>query len=56
MVAIALVLLVANVDMGAIVDDTLLIFSDFVEPDQEESKDLDRYLNFLAAFDFFSRL
>ena len=53
MVAIALVLLVANVDMGAIVDDTLLIFSDFVEPDQEDLKDLDRYLNFLAVFDFF---
>jgi hypothetical protein len=39
--------------MGTIIDDTLLIFSDFVEPDQEELKDLDRYLNFSAVFDFY---
>jgi len=53
MLAISLILLVANIDMGTIIDDTLLIFSDLVEPDQDELKDLDRYLNFLAVFDFF---
>jgi hypothetical protein len=51
--AISLVLLMANIDMGTIIDDTLLIFSDFVEPDQEKLKDLDRYLNFSAVFDFY---
>ena len=51
--AISLFLLVSNIDMGTIIDDTLLIFSDFVESDQENLKDLDRYLNYSAVFDFY---
>jgi hypothetical protein len=53
MLAISLVLLIANIDMGTIIDDTLLVFSDFIESNPDDLKDLDRYLNFLAVFDFY---
>ena len=47
------IFLIRDIDIATIMNDTIVIISDLFEDNKEQIHDFDRYLNYIAMFDFF---